>query len=33
VLTFDPARSVFPNDREATAMLTKEYRKPWDVSG
>jgi predicted dehydrogenase len=33
VLTFDPAKSIFPTDREATAMLTKEYRKPWDVDG
>lgn len=33
VLTFDPKAETFPNDREATAMLTKEYRKPWDVTG
>jgi predicted dehydrogenase len=32
-LTFDPKAETFPDDREATALLTKEYRKPWDVAG
>jgi predicted dehydrogenase len=32
VLTFDPKTETFPNDRAATALLTKEYRKPWDVA-
>jgi predicted dehydrogenase len=29
ILHFDPAREIFPNDREATARLTKTYRDPW----
>ena len=35
VLQFDPASESFPNDSEANALLTKEYRQPWrlpDVS-
>jgi predicted dehydrogenase len=32
VLKFDPKTETFPHDREANALLTKEYRKPWDVS-
>jgi predicted dehydrogenase len=31
VLHFDPEHEVFPDDREATALLTKEYRKPWTL--
>lgn len=33
VLKFDPGKETFGNDREANALLTKEYRKPWQVSG
>lgn len=29
ILHFDPAKEVFPNDKEATARLTKTYRDPW----
>jgi predicted dehydrogenase len=32
VLKFDPKTETFPDDRDATALLTKEYRKPWDVA-
>ena len=28
-LAFDPRTKTFPNDAEATAMLTKKYRAPW----
>jgi len=28
-LTFDPEMETFPNDAEATGMLTKKYRAPW----
>jgi len=28
-LAFDPKTETFPNDAEATAMLTKKYRAPW----
>jgi predicted dehydrogenase len=31
VLKFDPKAEKFPDDREATELLTKEYRKPWSV--
>jgi hypothetical protein len=31
VLTFDPKAETFPDDLEATALLTKECRKPWDL--
>jgi predicted dehydrogenase len=31
VLRFDPTTETFPGDREATALLTKEYRKPWGL--
>jgi len=31
VLKFDPSTEQFANDREANALLTKEYSKPWDV--
>jgi predicted dehydrogenase len=31
VLHFDPETETFPNDAEANAFLTKEYREPWDV--
>jgi predicted dehydrogenase len=30
-LTFDPATMTFPNDADANAMLTREYRKPFVV--
>jgi predicted dehydrogenase len=29
ILHFDPAKEIFPNDKEATARLTKTYRDPW----
>ncbi len=29
VLEFDTQKETFPKDAEATALLTKEYRKPW----
>jgi hypothetical protein len=32
VLHFDPKNEQILNDPEANALLTKEYRKPWDVS-
>lgn len=31
VLEFDPENETFPHDSEATAMLTKSYRKPWTL--
>jgi predicted dehydrogenase len=31
VLKFDPKTETFADDREANALLTKEYRKPWEV--
>jgi predicted dehydrogenase len=31
VLTFDPKSETFPNDREANALLTREYRRPYIV--
>jgi predicted dehydrogenase len=31
VLTFDPKSETFPGDREAGALLTKEYRSPWEL--
>jgi predicted dehydrogenase len=31
VLHFDPDRETFHGDSEATALLTKEYRKPWTL--
>jgi predicted dehydrogenase len=31
VLKFDPKAETFPNDREANGLLTKEYRKPWEL--
>lgn len=31
VLEFDPEHETIRNDAEATALLTKEYRKPWTV--
>ena len=30
-LTLDPKREVCIDDKEATAMLTREYRKPYVV--
>ena len=30
-LDFDPGRMKFVNDREADAMLTKEYRAPFQL--
>ena len=33
VLHFDPKTETFKDDREANALLTKEYRKPWDPDG
>ena len=30
-LHFDPKNEEVVNDREANALLTKEYRKPWDL--
>lgn len=32
VLKFDPKTETVIGDKEADAMLTKEYRKPWDMS-
>lgn len=32
VLHFDPTKEVFPNDSEATAMLTKKYREPYGIA-
>jgi predicted dehydrogenase len=31
VLQFDPETETIRNDKEANALLTKEYRKPWDL--
>lgn len=31
VLKFDPKIEAFPGDKEANALLSKEYRKPWEV--
>jgi predicted dehydrogenase len=31
VLHFDPNRETIINDREASALLTKEYREPWGL--
>ncbi len=31
ILHFDPKREIFPDDAEATARLTKEYREPWSI--
>ena len=31
VLHFDPESEQFPDDAEANALLTKEYREPWTV--
>ena len=31
VLKFDPKAETFPDDREANGLLTKEYRKPWEL--
>jgi len=31
VLKFDPKNEDFPDDTEANALLSKEYRKPWEV--
>jgi len=31
VLHFDPKTETIINDKEANAMLTKQYRKPWDL--
>ncbi len=31
VLHFDPKTETVRNDREANGLLTKEYRKPWDL--
>jgi hypothetical protein len=33
IVRFDPKTETFPGDREATALLTKEYRKPWGLPG
>jgi predicted dehydrogenase len=33
VLEFDPATETILSDKEANALLTKEYRKPWGLSG
>ncbi len=33
VLRFDPRTETFPDDREASALLTKDYRRPWTVEG
>ena len=30
-LVFDPATMTFPNDAEANAMLTRNYRAPYAV--
>ena len=31
VLHFDPKTETMANDREANALLTKEYRRPWEM--
>jgi hypothetical protein len=31
VLHFDPKAEAVKGDREANALLTKEYRKPWEL--
>jgi hypothetical protein len=31
-INWDPAKEVFINDKEATAFLSREMRKPWDYS-
>jgi hypothetical protein len=31
VLHFDPRTETVRDDKEANALLTKEYRKPWDL--
>ncbi|MCI0380901.1 MAG: Gfo/Idh/MocA family oxidoreductase [Gemmataceae bacterium] len=33
VLHFDPKTETITNDKQANAMLTKEYRKPWGLPG
>jgi predicted dehydrogenase len=33
VLHFDPKTETIQNDREASALLTKEYREPWAMPG
>jgi len=33
VLHFDPKTEAVLNDKEANALLTKNYRKPWDMPG
>jgi Oxidoreductase family, C-terminal alpha/beta domain len=33
VLKFDSKTETFPGDREASDLLSKEYRKPWDAAG
>ena len=31
VLNFDPKTETVRGDKEANALLTKEYRKPWEL--
>jgi hypothetical protein len=31
VLHFDPKKEEVLNDSEANSMLTKEYRRPWEM--
>jgi hypothetical protein len=31
ILHFDPKAETFGSDSEANALLTKEYRRPWDL--
>lgn len=33
ILRFDPKTETFRDDRDANALLTKEYRKPWGLNG
>jgi predicted dehydrogenase len=33
VLHFDPKTETTPGDKEANALLTKEYRQPWEMRG